>query len=79
MPSSIVILAATPDELKAGTGRRLLLITQAAGYLGLSERVLREMVKRGEITPYEERLHTAMLFQQEDVEKLLESRKKANY
>jgi hypothetical protein len=73
---AIIIMVGTEEALRRGSGERALTTVEAQTVLRLRDRAFRELMNRGEITPYEERLGNYQLFLARDVEELRQQRLK---
>lgn len=77
MPLAIVV--GTEEEIRAGNARIAFNKTETAAAVGISVRTLELMVRRGKITPYEERCLGSLVFLQDDALKLREDISKRGY
>lgn len=74
---AILILVGKDEEaLRSGRGERAFTTTDTMAILKVRERVFQDLMRRGEITPHEERLGNFQLFKQSDVEALRQKRLK---
>lgn len=74
---AIVIFVGRDEEaLRSGRGERALTTTETMAVLKVRERAFKELMDRGEITPYEEKLGNFQLFKHSDVEALRQRRLK---
>lgn len=72
----IIWVAENERDLEAGRGQRALITTEAQAVLKLNEKAFRELLTKGEITPYEEKLGNYTLYLARDVEELRQKRLK---
>ncbi len=74
---AILILVGKDEEaLRSGRGERAFTTTETMAILKLRERAFAELMSRGEISPYEEKLGNFQLFKESEVEALRQRRLK---
>lgn len=75
-----VIYAENEEQLRKGNGKLVYNSTQAAAKIGLHERKIRLLVKKGQLTPVDEiHMGVSPMYLEEDILKVIESRKKSSY